>query len=89
MIKVFEKATEGIKTGVKNGIQWVKDNKGSILAGVGALVATAGLIVLAGKAGNDEDTYYELDEAEFDVYDVDDDEPEVEESVDVEVSEED
>lgn len=87
MIKVFENVKEGIKNGVKNGAQWVKDHKGRLIAGAGAIVGSVALVVIAGKLadGNEEDDYYELDEAEFDVYDVDDDDSDDIEEIDVDV----
>lgn len=91
MIKVFETAKEGIKNGVKNGTQWVKDNSGRLIAGAGAIVGTVALVLIAGKLadGHEEDDYYELDESEFEVYDVDDDDSEDIEEVDVDVTVED
>lgn len=86
------KVVEGIKTGFNNGVNWVKENQGKLLAAAGVAAGSILLVVLGGKAIDafgGEDDYIELDEEDYEVWDSDEDndEDEIEVDVEVEVSE--
>ena len=95
MINVFEKAAEGIKTGVKNGAEWINNNKANLIKGALVIGGTIAGVLLTGKlidSALDSDGYIMLDEEDIEVWDAedaDDEADDIEVDVEVELIEED